>query len=56
MATQNEFKNQLAKKEDKGNTNAPTQTKSTNPRTIASNYLEKMKPEIEKALPKTYVT
>lgn len=51
MATQNEFKNQLTKKEDKGNANAPTQTKSTNPRTIAQNYLLKMKPEIEKALP-----
>ena len=47
MATQNEFKNNLTKKEDTKN----NEVQSTNPRTIANNYLEKMKPQIQKALP-----
>jgi len=47
MATQNDFKNNLTKKEE----TKKNEVQSTNPRTIANNYLEKMKPQIQKALP-----
>ncbi|MCI2770647.1 recombinase RecT [Staphylococcus warneri] len=45
MATQNDFKNQITDKKE----NKPQQ--STNPRQVASDLLERMKPEIAKALP-----
>ncbi len=47
MAKANDFKNNLSPKEDK----QKNEVQSTNPRTIANNYLEKMKPQIQKALP-----
>ena len=48
MATQNDFKNQLTEKKD---TNKQTELAKTNPRQVASDLLERMKPEIAKALP-----
>mgnify|MGYP002655751831 CR=1 FL=1 len=54
MATANDFKNQVTKKESdnsKESRNKKTELATTSPRQVAQNYLEKMKPEIAKALP-----
>lgn len=54
MATANDFKNQVTKKESdnsKESSNKKTELATTSPRQVAQNYLEKMKPEIAKALP-----
>lgn len=49
MANQNEFKNQLTEKKE---TQAQTPAKQKSPQQYASDLLERMAPQIEKALPK----
>ena len=48
MATQNQFKNQLTQKKD--NNNQPQQ-KAVQPKQEVRNLLDRMAPEIQKALP-----